>query len=95
MAAAFRALESRKTGQGRAEKGVLGGEDVQSDHTHLTMCREEGKGQCWAGRWWRALGASHSSCFNSYLPPPIPGSPSLLQGFTIPEPGKPRHREVK
>lgn len=41
MAAAFRALESRKTGQGRAEKGVLGGEDVQSDHTHLTMCREE------------------------------------------------------
>lgn len=52
---------------------------MQSDHTHLITCKEEGKGQCWAGRWWRGWGARCSSCFNSYLPPP---SARISESFT-------------
>lgn len=91
MAAAFRALERRKMGQGRAEKGVLGGEDVQSDHTHLIVCREEGKGHPGLGGGGRVWTPVAPPVLILTFLPQVPGSPSLLQGFTIPEPGKVRH----
>lgn len=87
MAAAFWALERRKTGQGRAEKGALGGEDEQSDHTHLIACKEEGKGHPGLGGVWEPV--APPVLILTFLPQ-VPGSPSLLQGFTIPEPGKAR-----
>ena len=51
MAAAYPGLGEKESRTGRAYRGVLGGEDMQSDHTHVIACKEEGKGQCWARRW--------------------------------------------
>lgn len=51
MAAAYLGLGETESKAGRAHRGLLGSEDTQSDHTRVTMCKEEGKGQCWARRW--------------------------------------------